>query len=178
MYNISTFEDNKTANTKFICALQRAENLAILGCKNVLELCVGPSLKTLYEAYKKFDINVVGNDIDIRWKKFYPSGNWIIDDAKNIDTSFFDATIFAPPLTKHCSGKREDSLSLTEVVPSYYDYLNLNSKYSVYVLPGKTLSIKEDRKQLYKFLANFNNYNIIPLKNKVIKYIDIYVKNE
>ncbi len=175
--NISTFSDDKTANTSYICALQRAENLAILGCRSVIELCVGPSLRVLETAYNKFGISVVGNDIDPRWKEYYRQGSWIINDAKIVDTSSFDAVVFAPPLSKSCSGNRNDALSLEDVFPSYYDFLNLKSKVSVYVLPGKTLSIKEDRKQLHKFLSNFNNYEIFPLKNKVNKYIDIYVIN-
>lgn len=173
--NISKFSNEQTASTSYVCALQRAENLFILGCKNVLELCVGPSLRNLTKAYNKFGINVVGNDIDSRWEKYYPQGKWIINDARHIDTGGFDAVVFAPPLSKGCSGNRNDALSLEDVYPSYYDFLNLQSKISVYVLPGKTLSLKNDRRQLHKFLSNFNNYEIVPIKNKINKYIDIYV---
>ncbi len=176
--NISKYSNEQTASTSYICALQRAENLAILGCKNVIELCVGPSLKTLEKAYNSFNINVVGNDIDIRWKNYYSHGKWIIGDARKINVSKFDAAIFAPPLSKSCSGTREDALSLEDVFPSYYDFLHLQSKISVFVLPGKTLSLKNDREQLYKFLSKLNNYEIIPLKNKIVKYIDIYSKND
>ncbi len=175
--NISQFSNEQTATTSYICALQRAENLAILGCRNVLELCVGPSLKTFENAYNQFNIDVSGNDIDWRWKNYYPAGKWIIDDARKIKTDMFDAIIFAPPLSKGCSGTREDALSLEEVFPSYYDFLNMKCKISVYVLPGKTLSLKEDRKQLHKFLSKFNNYEIFPIKNKITKYVDVYVVN-
>lgn len=175
--NISKYSNEQTAKTSYICALQRAENLAILGCKSVLELCVGPSLKTLEMAYNKFEISVVGNDIDERWKDYYPQGKWIINDARIVNTSNFDAVVFAPPLSKSCSGTREDALCLEDIFPSYYDFLNLKSKISVYVLPGKTLSLKNDRKQLYKFLSKINNYEIVKIKNKVTKYIDVYVRN-
>jgi len=175
--NISKFSNEQTANTSYICALQRAENLAILGCKTVLELCVGPSLKILELSYNKFGINVVGNDIDSRWRNYYLGGEWIIGDARKVKTDNFDAAVFAPPLSKSCSGCREDALSLDEVFPSYYDFLNMKSKFSVFVLPGKTLSIKKDREQLHKFLSKLNNYEIFPIKNKVNKYIDVYTKN-
>lgn len=175
--NLSTFSNQETATTCKICAIQRAENLAILGIKNVIELCVGPSLKTLEKAYNHFNISVTGNDIDKRWKIYYPKGSWIIGDARKIDVSQFDGVVIAPPLSKNCSGKRLDALSLDEIIPSYYDFLHLKNKTVVYVLPGKTLSIKEDRRQLYKLLKNFSNYELIPLKNKIIKYVDVYVKN-
>lgn len=172
--NISQFSDHQTANTNYTCALERACNLSILGCKRVLELCVGPSLSVLERAYKEYNIDVIGNDIDPRWQKYYPKGKWIVGDAKVIDKSGFDAIIVAPPLSRGCSGRREDSLSLEQVLPSYYDFLNLNTKIIVYVLPGRTLSVKEDRKQLYRFLSYVNLIEVVPLKNKVIKYIDVY----
>lgn len=174
MLNISAFKDNETANTCDVAAAQRAENLCILGCKNVLELCVGPSLQTLEKAYQMFGINVTGNDIDSRWRDYYPSGKWAIRDARTINTDGFDAVVVAPPLSKGCSGRREDALSLEEVFPSYYDFLSVQAPITVFVLPGKTLSIKRDRDQLYKFLSHLDRYNICPLVNKVTKYLDIY----
>lgn len=174
--NLSIYSEEKTATTSYECCLQRAENLAILNCKSVLELCVGPSLKKLEQAYAKFNIEVSGNDIDPRWKKYYVQGNWIIGDARKINTNNFDAVIVAPPLSKGCSGRREDSLSLEEIFPNYYDFLGLKNKVIVYVLPGKTLSIKSDIKQLYKFISKLTrNYQIVPLRDKVIKYVDVYV---
>ena len=172
--NVSQFTDQQTAHTNYTCALERACNLAILGCQCVLELCVGPSLKVLESAYKEYNIDVVGNDIDPRWKKYYPKGKWIIGDARIIDKRGFDAIIVAPPLSRGCSGRREDSLSLEDVFPSYYDFLNLDTKIIVYVLPGRTLSIKRDRKELYKFLFHINLIEVVPLKNKIVKYVDVY----
>lgn len=179
MYNISQFEDNKTARTRLSCAEQRAVNLSILGCKRVLELMVGPSLRTLEQFYNLNGIEVTGNDIDPRWKSYYPNGNWLIGDANKINTSGFDAIVVAPPLSKGCSGKREDALSLEEVVPSYYNFLNLKASVITYVLPGKTLSIKKDKEQLFKFLSHLKGrYEICPLVDKVIKYIDVYYIKE
>lgn len=173
--NISTYSDNQTANTSYGCALQRAENLAALNVKTAIELCVGPSLKILERVYSKFGISVVGNDIEPRWKKFYPKGEWIIGDARAIDVSKFDAVIIAPPLSKNCSGRREDSLRLDYVFPKYESFLHLTNKVVVYVLPGRTLSLKEDRSELYRFVSRIKkSYDIIPLIDKVIKYVDIY----
>lgn len=177
MLNISKYDDNSTARTQKICAAQRAENLACLGVNSVLELCVGPSLKILEQEYLKVGITkIVGNDIDPRWKNYYPRGNWIIGDATKIDTRGFDAVVFAPPLSRGCSGKREDSLNINNILPSYNYFLNLPNKITVLVLPGRTLSIKQDRTELYQLLNKIKNkVEIVPLKNKVIKYLDIYI---
>lgn len=178
--NISAVSDSLTARTRGSCAFSRAENLASLGVKSVLELMTGPSLRTLEQAYKSLGImKVAGNDIDPRWKKYYSVGKWIIGDARKVDTSGYDAVVVAPPLSKGCSGKRSDSLSLDQVFPSYYDFLSLPNKIIVFVLPGRTLSLKEDRKQLYKFLSKIQcHYEIVPLVDKVVKYVDVYVVND
>jgi hypothetical protein len=174
--NLSTYKNEQTARTCLECASQRAENLSILGVKTVLELCVGPSLQDLEGEYSKHGIKVTGNDIDPRWKDYYPSGNWVIGDATKLDTSGYDAVVVAPPLSKGCSGRREDSLSLDEVTPSYYSFLNTKSKVTVFVLPGRTLSLKQDREQLHRFLAHLSGHvEIVPLKKKVVKYLDVYV---
>lgn len=176
MNNISTVSDAQTAHTCVECAAQRAENLAILGVKRVLELCVGPSLQDLEMAYRKVGIEVAGNDIDPRWKDFYPQGKWFIGDARKLDTSGFDAVVVAPPLSRGCSGRREDSLSLDQVTPSYYEFLHMKADVMVYVLPGRTLSVKRDKEQLYRFLSRLRGkVDVVPLRNKVTKYVDIYV---
>lgn len=90
--------------------------------------------------------------------------------------------------TKHkrggCSGRRLESLSLEQVTPSYYGFIQLQPKIvTVHVLPGRTLSLKDDRKQLYKFLSHLEaqpkvkSVSVVPLKfkNKVTKYVDVYV---
>lgn len=179
MLNLSKFSDKETASTCEVCCLQRAENLSLLGIKTVLELCVGPSLKYLENAYKKFNITVTGNDIDSRWLKLYPSGKWIIGDAIKINTHKFDAVVVAPPLSKGCSGKRIDSLSIDQVIPSYNEFFHLKNKVVVFVLPGKTLSIKDDRDQLYKLISKLNGkISIVPLKNGTTKYVDLYLEKE
>ena len=80
--NVSDFSDERTAKTCLDVAKKRAFHLAVCGSKNILELCVGPSLKTLENEYSKFNMNVSGNDIQKRWKKSYPNGNWKIRDRE------------------------------------------------------------------------------------------------
>ena len=180
MNNISLYSDAMTANTRLKCTEQRAENLAILlkpGSK-VLEMCVGPSLQRLEKEYAKYDIKCIGNDIDPRWKDYYPCGRWMIWDALNLDVSSFDAIIFAQPLSKGCSGRREDSLSLEQVNPSYKSFLHAYKNFKgikAMVLPGRTLSLKHDRDELYKLLNELSDYEVVPLKDKVTKYVDIYI---
>lgn len=184
MNNISKFSDLATANTCLSCAEQRAQNLASLGVKTVIELCVGPSLAVLESVYRKQNITVTGNDIDSRWKEYYPRGKWIIGDARKIETHAmraYDAAVVAPPLSSGCSGRREDALSLSQVQPAFESFLSLPNKVHVYVLPGKTLSIRKDRSELYAFLNKIKSkypnslVEVIPLKNKVTKYVDVYV---
>lgn len=172
---LSEFEDHKTAKTDYICALQRAKNLSDLGRKDVIELCVGPSLQTLEKAYRLFGINVTGNDIDPRWMRMYPNGNWIIGDCREVNLDMFDCVVYAPPLSKGCSGKREDSLSIDEVFPPYSSFLS-RSILTVLVLPGRTLSTREDRSQLHKLLKQINRpYELVAIRNKVVKYWDLYL---
>jgi len=180
--NISKFTDYQTAHTCLACAKQRAENLSLFGVESVLELCVGPSLQDLEQCYSDFGITVAGNDIDPRWQNFYPRGKWLVGDAVVVGQkhgSTFDAVVVAPPLSKGCSGRREDALSVEEVTPSFYSFLGIPAKKVVtYVLPGKTLSLKRDRSELFKFLSKIDSIgevHVIPLKNKVTKYVDVYV---
>lgn len=181
--NISNYNDIETANTNSICALQRAENLFSLGVKHVIELCVGPSLSILESNYNKFGIECTGNDIDARWMHYYPQGKWIIGDCMSITLDAFDAVVFAPPLSLGCSGRREDSLSIDQVIPSYGTSISLLMQYpckvTTLVLPARSMSLKDDRKQLFKLLNKIQRLNkkfeLIPLKNKVVKYWDLYI---
>lgn len=174
--NISTRTNDQTARTSNPCAKQRAENLFSLGVKSVLEMCVGPSLKTLEHEYNQVGITVTGNDIEERWKNYYPQGKWLIGDARTLSVDNFDAVVVAPPLSKGCSGARQDSLSIDEVFPSYYDFLGLNTKHLVLVLPGRTLSLKEDRKQLHKLISTIKStVEVVPLVDRVTKYVDLYI---
>lgn len=179
MFNLSTFSNEETATTCEPCSLQRAENLSLLGVKTVLELCVGPSLKRLERAYKQFGITVTGNDIDPRWVKMHPTGKWVIGNATKLNTREFDAVVVAPPLSKNCSGKREDSLSIEQVIPNYNQFFHLKNKIVVFVLPGRTLSLKNDKEQLYRLISQLNGkVSIIPLKDKVTKYVDLYLEKD
>lgn len=186
MYNLSTVSNEDTASTNQECAEQRAQHLSILGCHNVLELCVGPSLKVLETAYKLNGMVVTGNDIDLRWKNNYNKGNWLVGDALALDYSGFNAVVFAPPLSKNCVGTREASLSLSEVTPSYYSFLDklTNDNYLgifVLVLPARSLSTSFDREQYYQLMyflkARYGLVESVPLvagKKKIRKYVDVY----
>jgi hypothetical protein len=177
--NTSVVDDTSTANTKLVCAKQRAENLFVLGVKNVLELCVGPSLKVLEQAYSEYNINVFGNDIDKRWVKYYPTGNWIIGDALSLDYSRFDCLIYAPPLSQGCTGTRADSLRISQVTPKYDDFISASKNFAgvrCLVLPGRSLATKEDRKDFHALTFQFQKFEVIPLTNKgVVKYYDLYI---
>ncbi len=180
--NISKYSVESTANTCIECAKQRAANIASLYLFNskhrtVLELCVGPSLLTLEQCYKQHRIDVIGNDIDKKYLKQSP--NMLIGDCFSIDYNPYNVVVFAPPLSKGCSGKREDSLSIDEVIPSYYDFLKLRRQKAVLVLPGRSKSTKKDREEYYKLISMLYFYNInfivVPLINKVVKYYDVYL---
>lgn len=183
--NLSSFSDDATAKTREECARQRIENLNILGVKHVLELCVGPSLKILEKLGAKAGIKVTGNDIDPRWQRSHPHGQWIMGDALSVSYRPFDAVVFAPPLSKGCSGRREDALQIEEVCPSYGAFLKkatAETKILVLVLPGRSLSTASDRRQLHKLLAHVSSLGrsaeLIPLTagtKKLTKYVDLYL---
>ncbi|MHA2063723.1 MAG: hypothetical protein ACXABY_04990 [Candidatus Thorarchaeota archaeon] len=187
MLNVSIENDTNTANTRSIVGQRRAENLAILGAKNVIELCVGPSLRVLEQAYSLHDIKVTGNDIEERWQKHYPKGSWIIGDALTIPLTGFDAAVFAPPLSHGCTGRREDALSIDAVFPSYRQFLARENLPGIFVLvlPGRSFSTRADRTQLHA-LASFiqaqgHSFDVIPMKderNRITKYVDIYVSGQ
>lgn len=186
--NVSSVTSAATARTNKEAAFIRAENLAILGASNVLELCVGPSLETLEKAYSAYGIKVTGNDIETKWKDYYPKGNWLIGDALKQNYNQFDSVVFAPPLSRGCTGKREDSLSIDDVTPSYYKFLFeiLIENYTgniVLVLPARCMSTKRDKEQLYKLLSFIYNNNltcdVVQLKcgrRSIRKYVDMYLK--
>jgi hypothetical protein len=181
MINVSSSSDESTARTNIECCEQRAQNLSIFGIKAVLELCVGPSLKYLEQAYNKYNIKVTGNDIDYRWKKYYPGGKWIVGDALTVDLAPFDAVVFAPPLGAGCSGRRDDALSIDAVRPSYNFF---NSRLvdffgvAVMVLPARCVATRQDRTQLHKLLNSLTDYEVVRLtagKRNITKYVDIYI---
>ena len=178
MNNTSQYDIKLTANTCEVCAKQRAENIFYLYKPNrVLELCVGPSLSVLEKCYSYYGVDAIGNDIDKKYLKQSP--NMIIGDCFTVDYNVADVVVFAPPLSKGCSGKREDSLSIKDVNPSYYDFLKVRRSKAVLVLPGRSKATKKDREQFYILLNTLycNNINFIvsELRNKVVKYYDIYL---
>lgn len=172
------------ATTQYKCAIQRASNLASLNVKSVLELCVGPSFENLEKAYNYLGISLTGNDIDPRWRQHYPDGNWIICDALEAVDNNHDCTVFAPPLSEHSTGKREDSLMIKQVEPSYKEFLSKVDidNIAVLVLPGRSLSTKRDRKQFYKLYSYIYQigYKLIFLDHitdeGITKYIDLYIR--
>lgn len=178
--NVSVVNNEVTARTNKNSANQRAENLAILGSKKIIELCVGPSLKTLESAYNAFGIECWGNDIEKRWKDYYPEGKWVIGNCFEIDTTDFDTVVFAPPLSKGCTGKRIDSLSIEYVNPPYETFLKYYADKNirkVMVLPARSLATDFDRNQFYKLLSQLSEFNIDILTEgprNIRKYVDIY----
>jgi len=180
--NTSTYTLEKTAYTIDNIAEQRARNIKkIFNPRNVIELCCGKSLNILKKHYQKQGIKIYGNDIDEKYLEINPE--LVIGDCLKIKHNKFEVCVFAPPLSKGCSGKREDALSIEEVEPSYYDFINLNLDKFLLVLAGKTFSIRKDRNQYYKLLNYLDSkgyiVEIIPLKYKKInKYIDLYVRKK
>lgn len=187
--NVSCLSDHLTARTNPTSAKQRAEYLSILLKPQaaILELCVGPSLKVLEEAYRQFDLVVVGNDIELRWQRYYPHGKWLIANALQLNYDCFDAVVFAPPVTRGCTGKRCDSLMIHEVCPTYLDFIH-KVKYDKYhgicvcVLPARALrGTTYDRREYYTLISKIREVSsymeVIPLtegRRHIMKYIDVY----
>lgn len=181
--NTSILTDDGTARTDPECALQRAENLAILGVETVLELCVGPSLRVLEEAYAIHGIRVTGNDIDDRWRRYHPQGTWIIGDALHIDPTPFDAVVFAPPVTRGCTGRRADALRIPDVQPGYDRFMLAVAAcgftgIAVMVLPARAMATGEDRREMHELLGRIGSpYEVVPLyaeRRRIRKYVDVY----
>lgn len=176
--NLSVLDDDTTARTDPEAALQRAENLAVLGARSVLELCCGPSLRTLERAYAQHGIRCTGNDIDRRWLEYHPHGRWIIGDALTADWSSFDAVVFAPPVTRGCTGRRIDALRISEVFPRYADFLSLPHRgIKVMVLPARALATRYDRQEMYDLIGD-RTVEVVPLtsgRRRIRKYVDVYL---
>jgi hypothetical protein len=185
--NTSKVSDDDTARTCEDAARQRAENLACLGAKTVLELCVGPSLEILEHYYNQVGIEVTGNDIDPRWETYYPQGNWMIGDCFSFHWydhtppyDAFDAVVFAPPLSKGCTGKREDALSINEVFPRYIDFMRKPFKgIRCMVLPARTFATRQDRKEFFDLTFDLGEIDVVPLTagpRRIRKYVDVYYR--
>ncbi len=178
MLNLSRLSDDATARTDPEAALQRAENLAVLGARSVLELCCGPSLRVLEKAYAQHDITCHGNDIERRWREYYPDGRWVLGDALSVDWSGFDAVVFAPPVTRGCTGRRADALRIGEVFPRYTDFLDRPfDGIKVMVLPARALATGYDRSEMHALIGG-RSVEIVPLtsgRRSIRKYVDIYL---
>lgn len=184
--NLSAFSDASTATTREECARQRVENLCALGARSSLELCVGPSLRTIAELGAKAGLHVAGNDIDPRWREFYPRGSWIIGDALAIDYDGYDAVVFAPPLSRGCSGKREDALRIDDVEPRYTAFLDRvarEDRLLVMTLPGRSWSTRQDRAKFHCIVRRCETtgrrVHAVALTirpKKLVKYVDIYME--
>lgn len=179
--NVSQVSDSETARTDKDCALQRAQNLYLLGATRVLELCAGPSLETLEEAYSTYGLKVTGNDIDKRWADYYPSGDWCLGDCLEIPYDDFDAVVFAPPLSRGCSGRRRDALSINQVFPRYIDFMRRRFKgIRCIVLPARSFATKYDRKEFFDLTFDLVNPEVVPLTagpRRIRKYVDVYYKD-
>lgn len=186
--------DDDTARTCVAAATQRAVHLAVLGVKKVLELCVGPSLSALTRAYASHGVSVVGNDIDRRWVAYacrYGGGaeQWRIGDALEIDPAGCDAVVFAPPLSRGCTGRREDSLRVDEVTPGFGSFLQRAREIAyarvavaVMTLPGRAFATHVDRHATYRLLSlaayGWSRVEVVPLfdaRGRVVKYHDVYL---
>jgi hypothetical protein len=145
--------DGQVASTCASVALARASRLAGLGCTRVIELCVGPSLSVLQSAYSRMGISCTGNDIDSRWTR--AGGPWIRGDAMEIDISWADAVVFAPPLSAGCTGCRADALCVDAVRPGFVPFMKKEKlpQTVVLVCPARSLATREDRNQLYRLVA-------------------------
>lgn len=180
--NLSRLSDDDTARTDPECASQRAENLAILGAKSVLELCVGPSLRVLEAAYARHGIVASGNDLERRWREYYPKGRWVIGDALAIDWSAYDAVVFAPPVTRGCTGRRADALRIDQVNPSYRSFMaRPYSGIRVLALPARSIATSEDRREYHALLSEIRvPYDVVPLvaeRRRIRKYVDVYYRS-
>lgn len=198
--NTSVVADDDTARTSRVIAAQRAENilsLRQLGRSSpwVTELCVGPSARILYDEYRKVGIECMFNDIEEKWRKYaniqkrYSSlytEMWEIGNCLTVSWGPTDVVVFAPPLSRGCSGRREDALMIDEVTPGYYNFLQEWSKRrescwydtAVLVLPARCLSTKEDRAQYHKLLgvcSVLGNVEAVEMIDGCRKYVDVYI---
>lgn len=183
--NISKVQDFLTARTCVDVANQRAENLAILGVTNVIELCVGPSLKVLESCYSRYGISCSGNDIQSRWRSYYRQGRWLIGDCFKVPYEGYDCIVFAPPLSQHCTGTRDNSLQIEEVFPKYTDFLFKSCpsevKVKVLVLPARSLATRYDRGQFFKLVKlcsesyNVDIFESTAGRRKIRKYVELYL---
>lgn len=169
------------ASTCDAVARARARRMSTLGIQSVIELCVGPSLSALQHAYSAYKIECTGNDVDMRWTSL--GGPWVCGNAMHVGIAGFDAAVFAPPLSNGCTGRREDSLSVDEVTPSFHDFIDRNDtpEFVVLVCPARALATGPDKAQLYRLLSHawhrFGSVEVIEAKDargRIRKYTEIW----
>ncbi len=190
--NLSALPIEDTASTHPEVAHARALHAHHCGVKTVLELCVGPSAPVLHEAYRQVGISPLFNDIDPRWSASFPEYQWVGRDC--FAAAHFclragpllDLVVFAPPLSAGCTGTREDSLMIEEVVPSYWAWLRLLADLparplTCTVLPARSLSTRHDKAQFYALREGF--YKLGPPEviertvgaRQIRKYVEIWL---
>lgn len=179
--NLSALPIEETAATQAYVAATRAARMAALGVRAVVELCVGPSYQVLAAAYAAHGVACVGNDVDPRYVT--PAGTWRLGDALAVSLAGVDAAVFAPPLSRGCTGRREDALQVAEVEPSYRRFLDRPDLPStvVLVLPGRALATRWDREQTHRLLGQaydrFDSALLEPSldeRGRVVKYHEIW----
>lgn len=146
--NLAT--ESKVASTCPEAAAQRVTLLGALGARRFIELCVGPSLTILKEEAHRRGLECLGNDVDPRWA---PD---LLGDCLRVDWAA-DAVVYAPPLSKGCSGTREDSLGIDDVEPGYDSFLaewdrRKRPDLAVLVLPARSLSTRRDRAAFWRLV--------------------------
>lgn len=183
--NLSLVSDHATAKTDHAVAHRRAARVAALGCCSVLELCVGPSLRTLADAYQAMGVRCVGNDIDSRWAQYYPAGEWRLGNCFTIAWTGIDCVVFAPPLSAGCTGRRADALQINQVQPAFTTFLHAFQQHSatrhaIMVLPARALATKTDRTQLHALIAaaylvasTVQYYETVAGRRNIRKYVEV-----
>lgn len=129
-------------------------------------------------------MEVTGNDIDPRWREYYPRGKWVIGDALEVDLLSYSAVVFAPPLSRGCTGLRCDALSVDQVTPTYASFIGrvLSSGFrgiGVLVMPARALATRSDRRQMHSTLSMLGHLwqETVPLTagpRRIRKYVDAY----
>ncbi|HEU5116104.1 MAG TPA: hypothetical protein VFT74_05445 [Isosphaeraceae bacterium] len=189
-------DDDTVARTCPEAAVQRAQRMYDHGITSVMELCVGPSLRQLHLAYRQKGIFCCGVDIDVRWKNYAEQWNlqneMIVSDA--LRTMYHaQAVVFAPPVSRGCTGKREDMLRIDEVGPRYLDFLAeyvrqrccgiSRPQLAVLVLPARsTRGDRIDREQFnrlrsdcYEYADHVETFEIKVGRRQITKYVELWL---
>lgn len=191
-HNTSRYAVTSTATTNQDCIDQRIQNIkrAFPSSLKIIETCAGISSVFLKESYREAGFHITTNDIDPRYQRY--EKDMVIGDVLSLDFSSYDVVVFAPPLSRGCSGNREDSLMIEEVRPSYREFLANtifleNLQGICLVLPGRTFSTARDKEQFYSLVSCIYNLfsshqpNGQAFEKKLVvkrctKYVDLYLR--